>query len=290
VGEVIVWTNKKQNSLFSRYAGFLGAILWAVFSVSSQTRLELYDAQGNWLMFVRFAYDSTGKNTGFDRTVFMSDSTFMRNVSVKTDGSGQRLTETSYNFNGDTVFQSTFGASGSSISTRDQFGVDQFGGPVGIASKGDMQYDLSQGGSVINKMTYEKDDQDRLTRVNVSDADNTLMYYGIFSYDVEGVVATGKKRAFNPAIEQTRRGSLILRVSLEKPSAVRCDLLSLSGKRVGVMLNTRLPKGVHRQVVPLVSQHSRALAMGVYCVSLSVDGRTVAVERLLVQDREAGLR
>ena len=281
---------KNPNHFFTYYAGFAVAILWAVMPVSSQTRLDLYDAQDNWLMFVRFSYDSTGKNTGLGRTVFMSDSTFMRNVTATTDGSGQRLTETSFNFNGDTVFRSTYGASGSSISTRDQFGVDQFGGPVNIASTGDMQYDLSQGGSVINKMTYEKDDQGRFTRVNVSDADNTLIYYGIFSYDVEGVVAAGKKRAFNPAIEQSRRGSLILRVSLEKPSTVRCELLSLSGKRVGVMLDTRLSKGAHRQVVPLVSQHSRALAMGVYCVSLSVDGRTVAVERLLVQDREAGSR
>jgi hypothetical protein len=243
-------------------------------------------------MFVRFAYDSTGKNTGFGRTVFMSDSTFVRNVSVKTNSSDERLTETSFNFNGDTVFKSTFGTSGSTstITTLDQFGVDQFGGPVSIASAGDMKYDLSQGGSLINKMTYEKDNDGKLTRVTVSDADNKKLYYGIFSYVVEGVAVSGKKRGPRPAIEQNGRGALVLRVSLDKPSAVRCELLSLSGKRVGVMLDTRLPKGAHRQLVPLVSQNSRSLAMGVYCVTLSIDGKTVAVERLLVQDREAGIR
>ena len=285
-----MWTNKKPNHFLKCCAGFAAVILWAVLPASSQTRLDLYDAQDNHLMFVRFAYDSTGKNTSFNRTVFMSDSTFMRNVSVTTDGSDQRLTETSFNFNGDTVFHSTFGESGSTISTRDQFGVDQFGGPVSIASDGDMKYDLSQGGSVINKMTYENDDEGKLTRVTVSDADNNTLYYGIFSHVVEGVVVSGKKRTLHRAIEQNRRGALILRVSLEKPSAVRCELLSLSGRRIGVMLDKRLPKGAHRQLVPLVSQHSRALAMGVYCVTLSIDGRTVAVERLLVQDREAGIR
>jgi hypothetical protein len=282
---------KKNNHTYFRVAGFALALFWAVLPAFSQTRLDLFDAQGNQLMFVRFAYDSTGKNTGLGRTVFMADSTFVRNVSVRTDASDQRLSETSFNFNGDTVFKSTFGSSGtaSTISTRDQFGLDQFGGPVSIASTGDLQYNLSQAGSVINKMTYEKDDQGRLTRVTVSDADNTTLYYGIFSYVVEGVAVSGKQRVVHPVIEQNGRGALVLRVSLDKPSSVRCELLSLSGRRVGVILDQRFPKGEHRRLIPLVSQQSRALAVGVYCVALSIDGRTVAVDRLLV-DREAGIR
>jgi hypothetical protein len=257
-----------------------------------QTRLDLFDAQDNHLMFVRFAHDSTGKNTGLGRTVFMSDSTFVRNVSVQTDASGQRLTENSFNFNGDTVFQSKFGSSGtaSTITTRDQFGIDRFGGAVSAASAGDLQYDMSQSGSLINKITYEKDGEGRLSRVTISDPNNTLLYYGTFSYVVEGVVVPGKRWAPRSTIGQKGRGALVLRISLDKPSAVRCELLSLSGRRVGVMLDGRFPKGAHRRLIPLVSQHSRALAIGVYCVSLSIDGRTVAVKRLLVQDRGAGIR
>jgi hypothetical protein len=283
---------EKLNFAYRQVAGFAVALLLAVLPASSQTRLDLYDAQDNHLMFVRFAYDSTGKNTGLGRTVFMSDSTFVRNVSVQTDASGRRLTETSFNFNGDTVFQSKFDSFGtaSTITTRDQFGIDRFGGPVSAASAGDLQYDMSQAGSLINKITYEKDGEGRLSRVTVSDPQNTLLYYGTFSYDVEGVVVPGKQRAPRSTIKQNGRGALVLRVSLDKPSAIRCELLSLSGRRVGVMLDGKFPKGAHRRLIPLVSQHSRALAIGVYCVSLSVDGRTVAVERLLVQDREAGIR
>jgi hypothetical protein len=283
---------KKTNRQYYRVAGFALALFLVVLPASSQTRLDFYDAQDNHLMFVKFAYDSTGKNTSLNRTVFMSDSTFMRNVSVKTDASDQRVSETSFNFNGDTIFNSTFGASGtaSTISTHDQFGNDQFGGPVSIASAGDMQFDLSQAGSVINKMTYEKDNEGRLTKVTVSDANNTKLYYGVFSYVVEGVISRDKQRALRSTIAQNGRGALILRVSLDKPSAVRCELLSLSGRRVGVMLDQKFPKGTHSRHIPLVSQQSLALAIGVYCVSLSIDGRTVAVERLLVQNREAGIQ
>ncbi|MBN1129466.1 MAG: hypothetical protein JXA71_10795, partial [Chitinispirillaceae bacterium] len=139
-------------------------------------------------------------------------------------------------------------------------------------------------------MTYQKDGNDSISRVTVYDAANTPLCYGVFSYGVNRVVVSGKKWSLRTALEGKGRRSVVLRVALDEPSTVRCELLSLSGKRLCVMLNEPLQKGVHRRLVPLVPEGSRALSRGVYCAALSINGQTVAVERLLVQDREAVIR
>ena len=99
-----------------------------LFAEGNFSRLDLFDAQGNHLMFVTFDYDQDGENTG--RSVFMSDSTFMRSTKLIRD-EGRVLKEISYNFNGDTVFTTdyTYGVN-TSFLVRDQFKLNSLGGPL----------------------------------------------------------------------------------------------------------------------------------------------------------------
>jgi hypothetical protein len=272
---------KKPNPPRNRSGGFLLAVLLVLFPALPQTRLDLYDAQDNHLMFVMFTYDNNGKNTG--RTVYMSDSTYVRTVSVQSDASGRRLAETSFDFNGDTVFSTAYGTSGEtrSISIRDQFGLDQLGGAVSYRSSGTNDFIISQRGADIDKMSYEFDDEGNPSKITVSDPTGTLLYYGMFS-EVGVVTPWSIVRSTIPRISVRGNNLLMTRFALTRSATVRCELVTLSGRRAVILFNGVFPQGVHQKNVRISSVSSLKNADGIYMIVLSIEGIIMARSRQLV--------
>lgn len=251
-------------------------------------RLDLFDAQGNHLMFVLFENNNNGKNTS--RSVFMSDSTFVRKVIITRDGQGQRTKETSINFNDDTVFSTTYNTSGEtkSITIKDQFGVDQLGAPVSYSASGSNDFTISQGGSEINKMSYEYDGQGNPTKISVTDKDKNLLYYGTFS---EVGVATPRSvsRSNIPRISVNGNNLLKARFALTKSARVQCELITLSGRRAGVLFSGLFQQGTHQKNVRIGSSSSLRSAEGIYVVVLSIDGIIMArSKQLIVGSKRSG--
>ena len=244
-------------------------------------RLDLFDAQGNHLMFVDFEYDQTGKNTG--RSVYMSDSTFVRTVAITRDAQGGVSKETSFNFNDDTVFSTTYSSNGDtkSITVRDLFGMDQLGAPVSYRTSGDNNFTISQKGVDINKMGYEFNGQGDLEKVSVTDNSGTLLYYGLFSY---GTGINNQKNIHYQKPNISLRGNTLMaaRFTLNRPAEVRCELIALNGRRSGVLFAALFPPGTHRKNMRIHSTSCFASKNGIYLVTLSIEGIIVASSRQVI--------
>jgi hypothetical protein len=107
------------------------------------TRLDLFDKADNKLMFVTFTYDPvTNNNTG--RTVYMADSTFVRQTAINRTNEGKRESEISYDFKGDTSFVAKYTRKETSatMALADRFGIDQIGGGVGYSENSEESVNL----------------------------------------------------------------------------------------------------------------------------------------------------
>ncbi|MBN2036687.1 MAG: hypothetical protein JW768_08110 [Chitinispirillaceae bacterium] len=257
--------------------------------VGAQTRLDLFDEQGNHLMFVTFEYDVDQKN--ISRSVYMSDSTFVRKVVFTKDAQGRSLKETSFNFHDDTVFSTTLEHNGEAtvISIRDQFGLDQMGGPVRHSAAGQNSFDFFQKDALINKMGYEYDNEGKLSKVNVYDGAGARIYYGTFSYGgPDGVVTPGKRRAARAAITGRGRNVLLVQFHLERQSQVRCELVSLSGKRIALLFSGTVPYGTQKRTIRIGETPSISAAPGVYLVNLTINGAMAARKKVFIQNYGGG--
>ena len=131
---------------------FLSAVFLLAVSISARIdRVDIFDRAGNSLLFVEFEYDAEGKNTG--RSVYASDSTFLRRTAFVNDNAGKRIREVSFDFNNDTIGRTEFSTIGNKpgISVFDQFKLDQFGAPVSYSANGENSYDIYHNGSVVYK-------------------------------------------------------------------------------------------------------------------------------------------
>jgi hypothetical protein len=259
----------------------------------SPVRLDLYDASDNDLLFVTFQYNDAGLNTG--REVYMSDSTFIRRVAINYNSAGKRINEVSYNFNDDTSYVMTYkqGGEALSFSIADQFKMDQVGGYVDArASGGQWSYDLQyqKTGGVAAKIRYEKDDEGNLLKVLVSDSGGALQYYGVFTNDGAGVKRpAGASKWGVPAEIRTRGGSMVeVSLNLRTAGEVRCDLVTLSGRRAATLMRGRMNAGVSKRSFRLGGGALRGVAGGVYVFVVSIDGTTVLRSRYLHQNQGVG--
>jgi hypothetical protein len=281
---------KLTKAVFAMTILAVGALVGSALpSPGPVKRLDLFDAQGNSLMFVNFEYDATGKNTAY--TVYFSDSTFTRRVIVAQNAAGICTTETAVNFTEDTVFKSSFTPNGANmdILVKDQFKVDQFGGKVNYSkSTNANEYNFFQNGSQTNRMKYEYNAAGRLKIVNVFDAAGNLSYYGIFDSSNVGVLMPQEKR-FAPRPSLTLRGNDALSWSftIDHAANVKCEALSIGGRRVAVLYDGNLPSGYHSKIIRLGPVHS--LTNGVYVAKMSVDDKSVATTKFIIQ-RAGGAR
>jgi hypothetical protein len=270
-------------------------LLVSMVPAAKPRRLELYDGFDNFLMFVTFEYNESGVNTR--RTVYMADSTFVRDVLINYDANNQRANEVSYDFNKDTSFVTAYQHNGNvtSFSVRDQFNLDHVGGMVSyIQDPNQLNYTLqyNETGGQAATMAYTKDAEGNLTQVVITDQSGKEQYIGKFFNDDVGVAEqlVHKGQLKSVAISQRGASMLDLRINLHNAGDVRCDLMTLSGRRVQQLFNGKLKAGYHSRHFRISNSTSGSVSNGVYLVIVSVNGVNVLQERYLHQHAVGGVQ
>ena len=262
---------------------FVGILIFfsMAFSESDKIkRADFYDASGNHLMYVEFVYDNKGNNT--ERNVYMSDGVFKRRTVLINNSSGNREKEVSYDFNDDTSFVTTFGKDGdkTKFTVRDQFKVEQFGGDISYSGSGD-NYDFFQKGSLINKMKYSG------KRIEVMDKAGALAYYVELDNPPPIKVLKRKMSPSQMFIQQRGDNRFVLHLNLNLPSMVSCELISLSGKKVATLFSRNVVAGKISESINL-SSAIPGLAGGVYLIDMSIDGKRIYRDKILVNGSGKG--
>lgn len=274
---------KNNTGIFQRFrAVFLVVVSIAGTAAPAQRigRIDIFDKADNNLMFVTFDYDANGKNIG--RSVFMSDSTFVRSDVFANDAQGNRTKETSIDFNGLPVFATTFStdASRRSMSVVDQFNLDQLGGPVSFGATGLNNYEIYQNGAVINKMLYTYDAQSSLIRIDVLDPAGGLLYYILPKPPTGAIIPNHARSPATPILYPKGQQRYIIRFTVTEPSEVTAQLFSLTGKRAKMLVQGKQLAGTHDILVDLASDR---IGYGVFILRVSIEGAPVLSKKILVQ-------
>jgi hypothetical protein len=255
-------------------------------------RLDLYDVKNgspnNHLMYVTFSYDGNGRDTGYE--VYFSDGTFARRVHVDQDAQGVRLKEAALNFTDDTVFQSTFTDDGTNTSLKvvDQFGINAFGVPISYNSAGPMDFNVVQSGATINKISYTYV-EGKMKSINIYDKDNILAYMGVVDSGGVGVLSPKLNTlAMRPSLYLRGDNVLVWSFSLEHASNVKCEVMSLLGRRMAVLFSGDMPIGNHYKAIHVGSASS--LTNGGYVAVMSIDGKQAARSKFIIQRSRGGVR
>lgn len=263
-------------------------ILFSFFSIISAggiKRADFFDASNNHLMFINFAED------GNSYEVLMSDSTFVRSVNLtKKDGKNEKAV--SLNFNQDTSIITTFTYDGdnTSISVRDRHckkpeeAIDELGGKVNFKASGD-SYEVSQNGTAFNKINYEKSGSGDYNRINVTDNSGTLMYYVTLSTTGIARLRSTLKADNLAALYSKGNNCFELKLRLQESAKVSCDLFSLSGRNVSKIFSRDVIAGSSKETIRIGKGD---IANGVYLLSLTINGRKVLNEKVLIQGNKGG--
>jgi len=255
------------------------------------TRLDLFDASENKLMYIIFEYEG-GRNVS--RTVYMADSTFVRRVMITRNADGVPTNEVSYNFNDDTSLVTSYQYTGGAAQVKivDQFRMDQIGGTVNYSASDKPDYELTfkKTGALAAKVQYEKDSEGNLDKVTIVDKNGNVQYYGKFTNDVVGVVQQSERRGQKGAqVIITPRGAqrLELQLDLDAAGDVRCELITLSGRCAAVLLTAQVKAGQQKLQLRF-NGNERRVANGVYLLTVSINGKTVVHSRYLHQNSAIG--
>lgn len=245
------------------------------------SRMDLFDKAGNNLLFVEFQYDSTGKNIG--RSIFASDSTFLRRTTFTNDGSGKRTREQSFNFNDDTIGYTLFSSQNDkpTINVFDQFNLNQFGASVSYALNGANTYDIYHNGKVVYKMKYASSEGNEPNRIEILDNSSTLLYYATLNYSGVRAVNHSKMTNLQPSMK-IFRDQCLMTVSLQKKSHLKVCIYNLSGKLVAVPFQDNLNKGLQSVQFQIGQSSERKLASNLYLIRLYVDGRITAYSQKFI--------
>jgi hypothetical protein len=299
---VIVWSlvknsssNLKRNGVMSllfnsfRKRKIVYGVLFSFFGVINADpvrRVDFFDASNNHLMFITFEYDNNGNNTA--REVYMSDSTFVKRTILVKNGSGKSDKEVSFDFNQDTSFVTTFGykSENTEMTVKDQFAVDQLGGKVNFKESGD-NYEVSQNGSAFNKINYEKDGSGNYNRINISDNSGALMYYALVSTSMSVFSRPVHKTGNQATLYPKGNNCFELKFKVQEAVKVSCDLYSLSGRSIAKLFNKDVAAGISKETV-WIGKSVPGIANGVYLMSLTVNGKKVLNEKILIQGFSGG--
>ena len=258
----------------------------------SPQRLDMYDNADNHLMFVTFDYENQ-KN--ISRTVYMSDSTFVRKVFITYDLQGKRVRESSLNFNSDTSFATDYQYRGDTamFSIKDIFGIDQMGGRVRYLTNDSLSYSFSyqtSGPSVTYVISYEKNSDGDLAKVTVSDYVLGKLYYGVFNYGgtVTKMIRHLAEKGPIASVRMLNPRVIDIGLDLKKPSIVKCCLVSLSGRSAGTLFEERLSEGAQVKRLRVGQNGLSRLAQGVYMLTVSIDGAIATKTKFLYQHSSLG--
>jgi hypothetical protein len=243
-------------------------------------RLDMYDRADNHLLFVTFDYDGTGKCTG--RSVFTSDSTFLRSTTFQVDGAGVSVRENSVDFKNDPLFTTAFSAQSgkTGFNVTDQFGLHQLGGPMGWSLSGQNSYEITQGMTVIYRMVYQYDAVGALARINVADQAGGPAYYALVNANL-----AAPERSFSRAGRLLFRGGHDGRVqasfTLAKSGRIVVEMYTPSGRRVATVADRMYEAGTHAFTVNPFRADGTCFGDGAYFLRMSSNGTTVRTCRFV---------
>ena len=243
-------------------------------------RIDIYDKSDNHLLFVTFAYDSTGANIG--RSVFTSDSTFLRSTTFQP--SATAVKETSIDFNNNLVFATTTAPAtgGAAFSTVDQFGLDQFGGAMNYTQTSANTYDVSQNGMLSCKEQYQFGADGTLNRIDILDKNGSLVYYALAT-PVTGVMSPLHAIPGQATLIAANRGHIRVGFVLVHSGRVCVEVYTLAGRRAAVLVDKMFDGGDHTFAVSVLGPGGSRLGNGAYVVRLTIDGVAAVSNKLLLQ-------
>jgi hypothetical protein len=244
-------------------------------------RIDIYDKSDNHLLFVTFDYDSTGANTG--RSVFASDSTFLRSTTFQP--SGTAVKENSIDFNGSLVFSTTRSPStggNASFSTIDQFGMDQFGGPMSFSLASSNNYTVTQNGQLSCTEQYQIAADGTLNRITILDKTGSLMYYAIAS-PVTAISVSPSEMPKQPVLAIGNRGIIKARFNLVRSSHVCLEIYTCAGRKAAGLIDKIVSGGSHELDASVPGPGGKGLGNGAYIVRLTIDGTAAVSNKMLLQ-------
>lgn len=258
------------------------AVVLSTVSVSAQIdRMDIFDRADNRLLFVKFEYDKDGKNTG--RSVYNSDSTFLRRTIFVIDKTGKTVREISFDFNNDTIIKTDFSTIDKKpgISVFDQFNFNQFGAPVSYASDGENNYDIYHNGSVIYRMKYLYDSNGELNRIDVLSTSNSLLYYAVVSTP-SGVVRRSRISLKSVPKITFSNNHCNITANLTAVTDLKVCIYNLSGQIVCVPFSRRLNPGILKEQFS-VDDPSRKLPGSLYIATLYINGEAMLSSRFIAR-------
>jgi hypothetical protein len=271
----------RQTSKFAAAVGSMLILCLAALAGRIE-RIDLFDRSDNSLLFVTFDYDSTGKNIG--RSVFASDSTFLRSTSFVTSA-GVITRENSIDFDGSPVFSTALSTQGgkTAFTVTDQFGLDQLGGAMSYTASSANNFDISQNNQVVYKEQYVFDANGALLRINVTDNAGALQYYGLVSGPTPLLPPPGQKGALFAPELAARGGRLMLSLALSSESRVLVELFTPLGRRARVVLDKAVAAGAHAVAIDALDARVATLGHGAYIVRLSINGLPCMTKKIIVE-------
>jgi hypothetical protein len=241
------------------------------------TRMDVYDASDNHLLFVTLEFTGDGVCTG--RNVYTGDSTFLYHTAVQNGTTGP-VKENSVDYNENPLYTSTVTASAgiTNFSTVDQFGLSQFGSALSHSQTEPNTFEIKQGSALLGKETYEYDSLGGLSRIILFDKNGEKAWYATVEYHEVGVHKQGAARLFNSLKVSANRGSVTLRCTLNSGQFVSAELLTPAGRRVRYLVHDKLTKGDH----VFISSRNELPANGAYIVRVSTDYVPVLSQKVFI--------
>lgn len=248
------------------------AVFSVIMSVAAKIeRMDIFDKDGNHLLFVNFEYSPNEINIG--RSIYTADSTFLRRTVFDSDNADNREKEISLNFNDDTIGYTHFAKinNNPAITVLDQFKLDQFGAAVSFAENGANMYEVHHNGSVIYKMKYTYTAEGELDRIDVLNPENEVLYYARFVIPVLNA-RDHSRRQMNKQTITLSANRYSFSACLGKRRHLKVCIYDVSGRLVSVPFDKKLNPGVHNEHF-MSSKHASQLAGGLYIFRLYIDGK-----------------
>jgi len=244
---------------------------------SSPTRMDIFDASDNHLLFVTFEYTGdvcTGRN------VYAGDGTFLYHTKIQsgTDGSAKEISE---DYLENRLFTSTITSSGgkTEFSTVDQFNLPQFGSALSYTQSGANAYEIKQGNSLVCNEKYEYDSTGALSRIVIFDKNGQKTWYANIGYKDVGVKRPGIAQPVNSLRVNVSRGMVMIKCKLNSRQFVSAELLTPTGRRVKYLVRKDVAGGDH----VFISSKRELPASGAYIVRVSTDDVPVLVQKIFIQ-------
>jgi hypothetical protein len=249
-------------------------------SASPIARIEIFDAADNQLLFVTFDYNDKG--ICIKRNVFASDSTFMYSTTPQPKSATGPTKEVSLDFNNNPLYTTTVNAPSNgttAFSTVDQFGLSQYGAPLGYTEGTPNTFNVTQSGARLCSQQYEYNPDGQLSRITIFDKNGNKAWYASVSTPGVAVRKLAKPLPLHLLRVNVNQGVVRLQCSMAAEQFISAELLTPHGRKVLSLVHKNIPKGNHNFTTPTGS----FLASGVYIVRVTINGTPALTRRIIAQ-------